>query len=58
MNKQQVKDVNHRPKRSNDDVAYREFARKMAPRISLNNKSESVDVLIDTLKKSKYFDKL
>ena len=42
-------------KRSDNDIAYREFAREMASHIALNNKSESVDTLIDALKKSKYY---
>ena len=41
--------------RSDDENSYRVFASKMASRIGLNNQSESVDVLIDELKKSKYY---
>ena len=45
-------------KRSDDEVAYQEFARKMAPQIGLINQSESAYILIDALKKSKYYDNL
>jgi len=42
-------------KRSDDDSVYREFAPKMAAQIVLNNRSDSVDELIETLKESKYY---
>ena len=52
---QQNEGIAYLNKRSDDDIAYGEFAREMASRIALNNKSESVDVLIDTLEKSEYY---
>ena len=40
---------------SNDENLYRKFSVEIASRVVMNNKSESVDVLIDALKNSKYY---
>ena len=40
---------------SGDENSYRKFAAEMASSVVMNNKSESVDVLINTLKNSKYY---
>lgn len=56
--KQQKKSVESQCDRSSDERAYRSFARKMASKVALNDKSEKVDVLIDSLKDSEYYNKL
>ena len=45
-------------KRSTDESAYKEFAKKMVSKIALKNTSESIDVLIEEFKKSEYCDKV
>jgi len=45
-------------KRSTDETAYKEFATKMVSKITLNNTSDSVDVLIEEFKKSEYCNKI
>ncbi len=55
ITEKQVPETDRIEKRSDDDSVYREFASKMAAQIVLNNRSDSVDELIETLKESKYY---
>ena len=55
ITEQQMPDKNIIEKRSDEDSVYREFAPKMIAQIASNNKSDSVDELIEILKESKYY---
>lgn len=56
--KQQKKGIALQSNRSSNERAYRLFARKMASKVTLNDKREKVDDLISSLKNSEYYDKL
>ena len=53
---QQNEKLDYLNKRSDDEFAYKAFAHEMISQVGLKNQSEKVDVLIDSLKKSKYYD--
>lgn len=55
-NEKQLLESNVPKERSDDEAVYRKFAPQMAAQITLNNKSDSVEDLIDALKKSKYYE--
>lgn len=55
VTERQNESVDYLNKKSDDEVAYQKFAREMALQVGLKNQSEKVDVLVDALKKSKYY---